>query len=311
MKKVSFCLSILLLVLLMWSSQSAAQSSKTIYYSSTTAPIQFAQVDTLNIAYKEMGTGVPIICLQRFRGTLNDWDPAFVDALAKKYRVILFDAPGLGLSSGTVPTSITTMADQAIAFARALGISRSNYLGWSMGGAIAQVLAINHPEQVIRLILAATGPSANPEFVAGNPEFGIKARKPIYSFEDNQFLFFYSSPSSKKACSEYLGRLESIKERDTVANVSAYNNMSTALASFKANNEKNYFELLKSIGHPVLVANGKYDPSYPFANSYVLAREIPNSKLIVYPDAGHGFLFQYYSEFALEVMNFLGQENNK
>ena len=87
--------------------------------------------------------------------------------------------------------------------------------------------------------------------------------------------------------------------------------MSTALASFKANKEKNYFELLKSIGHPTLVANGKYDPSYPFANSYVLAREIPNSKLIVYPDAGHGFLFQYYSEFALEVMNFLGQQYNK
>jgi pimeloyl-ACP methyl ester carboxylesterase len=311
MKKISVCLSIQLLVLLMCTSASKAQSSKTISYSSATALIQFVRVDTLNIAYKEIGTGEAIIFFQRFRGTLNDWDPAFVDALAKKYRVILFDAPGVGLSSGTVPTSITTMADQAVAFATALGIARSNYLGWSMGGAIAQVVAINHPEKVIKLILAATGPSANPELVAGNPEFGIRARKPAYSFEDNQFLFFYSSPASKIACSEYLDRLESIKERDSAANVSAYTNMSTALVSFKANKEKNYFDLLKSIGHPTLVANGKYDPSYPFANSYVLAREIPDSKLIVYPDSGHGFLFQYHREFALEVMNFLSQESNK
>jgi len=152
--------------------------------SSITAPINFIQVDGLNIAHKVIGNGLPIIFLARFRGTLNDWDPAFVDAVAKSYQVILFDAPGVGRSGGLVPTSVTRWADQAVQFARALGIDRAIFLGWSMGGAVAQVIAVNHPTIVDKLVLLATGPSGNSEFVPGNPEFGTRARKPVYDFDD-------------------------------------------------------------------------------------------------------------------------------
>jgi len=123
--------------------------------SSITASIQFIKVDGLNIAYKAIGQGKPIILLARFRGTLNDWDPAFVDAVAKSYRVILFDAPGVGRSAGVVSTSVTKWADQAVQFTHALGIEHAMYLGWSMGGAAAQIIAINHPESVDKLLLFA------------------------------------------------------------------------------------------------------------------------------------------------------------
>ena len=277
---------------------------------SISAPIQIIQVDSLKIAYKVIGTGKPIIFLTRFRGTLNDWDPAFVDAVAKRYQVILFDAPGVGISTGIVPTSVTKWADQAVQFTRALGIDHAIYLGWSMGGAVAQVIAINHPESVDKLVLLATGPSGNPDFAPANPEFGSRARKPVYEFDDYQFLFFYKSETAKAACATYLERVALIKEKDVAVTPEGYKNMSIAMGDFKTNKEKNYFDSLKDIKHPVLIANGKFDPSYPLMNSYVLEREIPNSKLIAYPDAGHGFLFQYHRQFVPELLAFLDSGNS-
>lgn len=273
--------------------------------SSISAPIKSIQVDGWKIAHKDIGEGKPIIFLQRFRGTLNDWDPAFVDAVAKSYRVILFDAPGVGLSTGVVPTSVTKWADQAVLFTRALGIDHAIYLGWSMGGAVAQIIAINYPGSVDKLVLLATGPSGNSDFVPGNPEFGSRARKPVYEFDDYQFLFFYESETARAACVSYLERVDLIKEKDVAVTPEGYYNMSIAMGDFKANKEKNYFDALKDIKRPVLIANGKFDPSYPLMNSYVLEREIPDSKLIVYPDAGHGFLFQYHRQFVPELLAFL------
>ena len=279
--------------------------------SSITASIQFIKVDGLNIAYKVIGQGKPIIFLARFRGTLNDWDPAFVDAVAKSYRVILFDAPGVGRSAGVVSTSVTKWADQAVQFTHALGIEHAMYLGWSMGGAAAQIIAINHPESVDKLLLLATGPSGNPDFAPANPEFGSRARKPVYEFDDYQFLFFYKSETAKAACASYLKRVNLIQDKDVTVTPEGYNNMTAAMADFKANKEKNYFDALKDIKIPVLIANGKFDPSYPLMNSYVLEREIPNSKLIAYPDAGHGFLFQYHRQFVPELLAFLSSGNKQ
>ena len=276
--------------------------------SSISAPINFIQVDGLKIAHKVIGKGKPIIFLARFRGTLNDWDPAFVDAVAKSYQVILFDAPGVGRSSGITPTSVTKWADQAVQFSRTIEIEHAMFLGWSMGGAVAQIIAVNHPAIVDKLVLLATGPSGNPDFVSGNPEFGTRARKPVYDFDDYQFLFFYASETAKAACASYLERVALIEDRDLAATPESYQNMTIAMADFKANKEKNYFNALKDIDKPVLIANGKFDPSYPLMNSYVLEREIPNSKLIVYPDAGHGFLFQHHREFVPELLAFLASD---
>jgi pimeloyl-ACP methyl ester carboxylesterase len=276
-----------------------------INFSSASAPIKFVQVNGLKIAYKLIGDGEPIIFLNRFRGNLNDWDPGFVDVVAARYKVLLFDAPGIGLSEGTVPASITKMGDDAIAFASALGIKKAAYLGWSMGGAVAQAIAVNYPGATSKIVLCATGPSGSPEFVAANPEFGIHARKEKYEFEDNLFLFFHDSVKSRLACEAYLLRVSKIINKDEDTKKESFMNQGMALGDFKANKEKNYFEALKDIKVPVLIANGKFDPSYPLMNSGLLEREIPESKLIIYPDAGHGFLFQYYTEFAAEVVSFL------
>src|SRR6266436_1952502 len=258
--------------------------------SSITAPIQFIKVDGLNIAYKVIGQGKPIIFLARFRGTLNDWDPAFVDAVAKSYRVILFDAPGVGRSTGVVSTSVTKWADQAVQFTHSLGIKHAMYLGWSMGGAAAQIIAINHPESVDKLLLLATGPSGNPDFAPANPEFGSRARKPVYEFDDYQFLFFYKSETAKAACASYLKRVNLIQDRDVAVTPEGYNNMTAAMADFKANKEKNYFDALKDIKILVLIAN---------------------AKLIAYPDACHGFLFQYRRQFVPELLAFLSSGNKQ
>jgi pimeloyl-ACP methyl ester carboxylesterase len=279
--------------------------------SSISAPINFIQVAGLTIAYKVIGEGRPIIFLQRFRGTLNDWDPAFVDAVAKSHRVVLFDAPGVGRSSGIVPTSVTKWADQTVQFTRTLGIDHALYLGWSMGGAVAQIIAINYPGSVDKLVLLATGPSGNPDFAPANPEFGSRARKPVYEFDDYQFLFFYKSETAKAACISYLERVDRIKEKDVAVTPEGYKNMSIAMGDFKANKEENYFDALKDIKQPVLIANGKFDPSYPLINSFVLEREILNSQLIIYPDSGHGFLFQYHRRFVPELLAFLASSNEQ
>jgi len=273
--------------------------------SSVAARIQFVDVGGERIAYKTVGEGKPIIFLHRFRGTLDDWDPAFVDGVAKKYRVIMFDQPGVGRSSGSVSTSVTKWADQAATFARALGIGRAVYLSWSMGGAVAQILGIRHADEVERLVMLATGPSQNPDSAAGDPEFGRRARKPIYEVDDYEFLFFYKSPAARAACLSYLQRVAQIEDKDVPVTPDGYQNMSIAMADFKANKEQNYFEQLKAIECPTLIGNGKFDPSYPLMNSLVLEREIPNAKLIVYPDSGHGFLFQYHDQFVPELLAFL------
>jgi len=285
--------------------QTSAGDVLTSASSAISAPIKFIEVDGLKIAYKVIGNGKPIIFLARFRGTLNDWDPVFVDAVARSYQVILFDAAGVGRSGGIVPTSVARWADQAVQFTRALGIDHAIFLGWSMGGAVAQIIGINHPDIVDKLVLLATGPSGNPDFAPGNPEFGTRARKPVYDFDDYQFLFFYKSETAKAACASYLKRVDQIEHKDLAASPESYRNMTIAMGDFKANKERDYFNALKGIEKPVLIANGKFDPSYPLMNSYVLEREIPDSKLIVYPDAGHGFLFQYHREFAPELSAFL------
>jgi pimeloyl-ACP methyl ester carboxylesterase len=200
---------------------------------------------------------------------------------------------------------VTKWADQAFQFTRALGIDHATFLGWSMGGAVAQIIGINHPDIVDKLVLLATGPSGNPDFVPGNPEFGTRARKPVYDFDDYQFLFFYKSETAKAACASYLKRVDQIEDKDLAASPESYQNMTIAMGDFKANKERDYFNALKGIEKPVLIANGKFDPSYPLMNSCVLEREIPNSKLFIYPDAGHGFLFQYHREFAPELLAFL------
>lgn len=272
------------------------------------APTQFVEVDGARLAYRTVGEGEPLILLHRFRAAMDDWDPALIDALAAGRQVIVFDSAGVGESGGAVPPTLAGAADVAAGFAGALGIAEADWLGWSMGGMTAQILAIEHPEVVRTITLAGTLPPGNPLTEASPPAWLEVATKPDYADEDVLHLFFTESEASRAAGLESLERMtrdevagSSVKTRPEVMGVQA-----EALFGFIENRD-GYFERLGEIEAPAFVANGDWDLAAPAINSVVLAREIPDARLAIYPDAGHAFLFQDPERFADDVLRFLDE----
>jgi pimeloyl-ACP methyl ester carboxylesterase len=260
------------------------------------------------IAYRVFGEGQPIIFLNRFRAAMDDWDPALVEQLVRGNRqVIVFDNVGVGASTGAVPNNLEQAADDAVRFADAIGLRQVDVLGWSMGGMTAQLLALRHPDLVRKLVLAGTlPPVGTPEVIPASQQWGQVATKPTYSDEDILFLFFTKSEASRAAGLASLARMShpgrpgsSVKTKPEIMPAQIQ-----AITGF-ARNEGGWYGRLKEIMHPTLVANGDRDAAFPAIDSVVLAREIPNSHLIIYPDAGHGFLFQMPDRFGDDVDAFL------
>ena len=276
------------------------------------AETQFLAIDGKRMAYRSVGASgpgsVPLVVLHRFRGSMDDWDPALINAVASDRRVILFDAVGVGESDGQTPESLEQMADDVASFARALGLSEVDVLGWSIGGMIAQILAIRHPDLVRRLALLATLP---PGVWGGAPEVVVRddwakvALKPTYTDEDLLYLFFSPSPESVAAGLASIVRTSfrrsacEIKTRLETMHAQRH----AAMSFFR--NEGDWYAKLGSIQAPTLVAAGDNDPTFPTIDSVVLAREIPQTQLAIYPDAGHGFQFQYPDRFAADLRAFL------
>ena len=260
------------------------------------------------VAYRTLGTGQPIVLLQRFRGTMDDWDPAFLEQLAATGRqVILFDNLGVGESGGSVPDTLEAAADDAAEFIRALGLRRVPVLGWSMGGMTAQVLAIRHPDLVSHLVLAGTAPAGGaPEVVHAPREWVSVATKPDYRDDDVLFLFYTDSASSRTAGRASLARMTRGSQNGSAVKTSAGVMQAQAQAVVQfARNEGGWYQKLREIRVPTLVANGDRDRAFAAIDSVVLAREIPGAQLALYPDAGHAFHFQYPRRFAQDVHAFL------
>jgi pimeloyl-ACP methyl ester carboxylesterase len=262
--------------------------------------------DGVEYAYREKGDGpVPLVLLQHFRGNLDNWDPALIDALAISRHVVTFDNAGVGASSGTTPNTIEEMARDATAFLSAMGYERVDLLGFSIGSFVAQDIALARPDVVRKLILASAAPrgAAGMHGWASDVIGAVGQREG--SAEGYLAVFFTESDASKQAGQEALGRMYSRQQdRDEETG------WATRLAQYDAVcdwgiPEHAALERVSTIEVPVFIANGDSDPMILAHYSYLLAGLIPQAKLKLYDDAAHGFLFQHHAEFAADVRAFL------
>ena len=272
---------------------------------SRTAPTHTISVGGTPFAYRELGprTGVPLVLLHHFAAVLDDWDPRVIDGIATKRHVIAFDNRGIGASGGSVPYTIDEIATDAVAFIRALGYDQVDLLGFSLGGGVAQVIALERPELVRRIILAGTGPAGGGGIEKMYGIVGAAYTKAALTLRDpRHYLFFNRNAKGKRAATEYMARLkERTADRDKRISLQARRAQLKAIraAGLQAPHD------LGKITQPVLVANGDNDVMVASSHSADLARRIPNAKLTIYPDSGHGGVFQYHREFVPAVLEFL------
>jgi acetyl esterase/lipase/thioesterase domain-containing protein len=276
------------------------------YPASKNAVTKTVQVEGTPFAYREVGpaTGVPVVFLHHFTAVLDDWDPAVVDGIAAGRRVILVDLRGVGGSGGTTPDSIEAMAGDAIAFVRALGLSTVDLLGYSLGGMVAQVIVQQRPDLVRRVILAGTAPAGDPGpaatgalLQAAIEEAAAQGKHPKH------FLFFSSTPASQAAADAFLARLdERTEDRDAPVSDETTGAQITALAKWEQGTSP---AGLANVDKAVLVVNGDDDTMLPTISSLHLARMLPGAQLSIYPDSGHGGIFQHHDLFVAQALEFL------
>ena len=248
----------------------------------------------------------PLLLCQRFRGTMDDWDPEFVARLATARRVIRFDNLGVGESSGETPDTVRRMAEIVSALLDALEIDAADLLGWSLGGYVAQTVALAWPARVRRLVIAGSGPGG-PDGPPPHPRVAEIAGKPAPTKEDVRFLFFTESEAGSAAAAQHFDRIR-FGKRPPVA-VEAGRRQREAIVSWWKGDGAARAHLAE-LAMPVLVGNGIADVMVPAEHSFAIARNAPRAKLILYPDAGHAFLFQYAEDFSDEVLKFLSANEN-
>ena len=280
--------------------------------SNVTAPNQTVEAaNGVTYAYRRFGNAdgvtLPLVGFQHYRGNLDNWDPALVDAIAERREVILFDNAGVGGSTGTVPHTVTPMAYDALAFIEALGLEQIDILGYSMGGFVAQELTLIRPQLVRRLVLAGTGPQGGEQMHGYHADVFGNATADEPGGEDLLALFFERSDTSVAKGMEFIGRIFTrTEDRDIGTTLGTRDAQLDAVTTWGIP-EPGRLERLAGITQPVLAANGDNDRMVPTVNTYLLADRLPDARLTIYPDAGHGFLFQYPAEFAAEVEAFLAE----
>jgi pimeloyl-ACP methyl ester carboxylesterase len=265
-----------------------------------------AAANAIEYAYRDIGSSaIPLVTLQHFRGNLDNWDPALIDALASRRRVLTFDNAGVGATTGTTPSSFTQMARDAIEFTTAMGLDRVDLLGFSIGSFVAQEIALIRPSLVRRLILASSAPRGAPGMHGWAPDVidGVGRRQP--NPEGVLSVFYTRSAASRAAGEQSLKRISSrTQDRDDPTS------WPTRLAQYDAVCEWGIpdhalLERLQTVEMPVLVAGGDGDPMILPRYSYLLAGLIPGADVKIYPDSAHGFLFQHHERFAADVEAFL------
>jgi pimeloyl-ACP methyl ester carboxylesterase len=243
--------------------------------------------------------------LVHFRGNLDNWDPLLLGSLASGREVITVDNAGVGPSSGLVPYTITEMARDAIPFIDALGLTRIDLFGFSIGGMIAQELTLIRPQLVRRLVLAGTGPRSGHLMHGWINDVQYLANVADNHPEDLLPLFFEVTPTSQQKGREFLERRAAHKEdRDKPADLQARDAQMDAITEWGIP-DPSQLSRLAGITQPVLIANGDNDIMIPTANSWLLAQHLPDARVRIYPDSGHGFLFQWPEQFAALVHSFL------
>jgi len=271
------------------------------------APTLTVTADGVTFAYRDLGTktGVPVVFLVHLAAVLDNWDPRVVDGFAAHHRVIAFDNRGVGASTGTTPATIQAMATDAVTFIRALGLDTVDLHGFSMGGMIAQLIAEEDPSLVRKLILSGTAPAGGKGVKEVVWVAQLDTLRAVLSRQDpKQFLFFTRTANGKQAGRAFLARLEErTLDRDEAISVRSY--LAQLRASWHWGKEPPHD--LSVIRQPVLLVNGDNDRMLPTPNTLDLARRLPNNELVIYPDAGHGGIFQFHDEFVKTALDFLAR----
>lgn len=269
------------------------------------AKTKFAETGGRKIAYRSMGRGLPIILVNRFRGNLDTWDPAFLDGLASTFNVITIDYSGIGLSTGVCTSDVYEMAKDVKDIAEALRLTKIIMAGWSLGGMVAQAVMTLYPELVSHAILIGTSPPIKSNGVS-EKLFWERALKPVTDLDDGIVLFFEPrSESSKNAAKFSFGRiLKRTEDLDNPVSNQCYSNQQKAIDEFRQD-KNGTLAKLQSSKIPILVFMGDHDIGFPVENWYRLVGTLPSTQLIVMPQAGHGPQHQYPDLTAKYIASFI------
>ena len=291
----------------MTTSNAQSSNSKNVTYTYATVPTQFAEVNGIKFAYRSYGKegGIPVIYVNHLAATMDNCDPRIMDGIAAAHQIICFDNKGVGATKGKTQNTIQEMATDARAFIHALGYDKVILFGFSMGGMIAQEILEQEPTLVHKLILTGTGPRASVGLdKIKSVTFGDVLRG-FLSFRDPKFyLFFTTTKNGKASAKAFLNRIkERTENRDAKIKNSSFLTQLNAIKAWALDTPAD----LSQYKLPVFVANGDNDRMVPTPNSYDLAKRFKNSEIVIYPDAGHGGIFQNHEAFVKQALAFLAK----
>ncbi|MFC0627837.1 alpha/beta fold hydrolase [Kribbella deserti] len=271
------------------------------------APTRTVEAGGVTYAYRELGRkgGIPVVFFVHLAATLDNWDPRIVDPIAQNRHVIAFDQRGVGASTGQVPDSVEAMADDAFAFITALGFDKVDIFSFSLGGFVAQALVLKHPDLVRKLVLTGTGPKGGKDIdkVAGVTYRDI-LRATLARSDAKEFLFFNRNATGKLAARAFVNRLkERTADRDAPIKIKAFRTQLKAIQTWG----RSVPDDLSKITQPTLIANGDNDRMVPSVLSEDLHRRIKGSQLVIFPDSGHGGIFQFHEKFSPLAVEFLAR----
>ncbi|GHF97233.1 alpha/beta hydrolase [Deinococcus piscis] len=271
------------------------------------APTKTLSAGGVAYTYRELGPrgGLPVVFFVHLAATLDNWDPRIVDAIARTRHVITFNQRGVGSASGEVPGSIEAMADDAYTFIQALGFEKVDLFTFSMGGFIAQDLVVKHPELVRKMVLTGTGPRGGRDIdKVVMTTYWDMLRAGAGRCDPKEYLFFNRDAVGRAAGRAFIGRLQERQtDRDKAMSVKGFQTQLKAIQRYGRSAPAD----LSKLTQPTLIANGDHDRMVPTALSHDLHRRIRGSELIIYPNSGHGGIFQYHAEFAPIAAEFLGR----
>lgn len=275
-----------------------------------TAPTQYVSVNGTKIAYRRFGkpSALHLLFLTHFRGTMDLIDPLLLNSIAASRSLILMDNAGVGQSSGTIQPTIQEAGSTVVDFLEAIGVPKVDLLGFSMGGFTAQSIAVDYPHVVNKLVLAGTQSSYTEGFVAPDPAVIAEAGGENPTEEDMMKLFFYPSNTSQALGHAWWQRIQERnvtgEERTTFVDVAGGQVQAEAMVKFVS--DPDFFGKLEQVEKPILITNGKADIMTPTANSFLLQQRLNNAQLHIYPDSGHGHLYQVPEKYAKQLDLFLG-----